>query len=201
MMPWRQNLSIAFLTVCVTQFNHTRGYSLFTRGGGGVDIKMIGWQNPTQFYGRGAYKIPHLLMRVVRKSISLVYCRDCLFKKIATTWHISLIYMQFHFFQCWFFLKPYFSNISIIMCLEIRGYPLIIGWEWVHLASSLTHVRLPPRWVQIFFITPKNCWTPYPPTPIGTFCLFKDIVWPTSSSLLLIEVKSCWSSKAYCPIL
>ncbi len=64
---------------------------------------MIGAQNPTQSYGGwgggGAYKIPHLLMRVVTKSILLVYCRDCLFLKIATTWHISLIYMQFHSFN------------------------------------------------------------------------------------------------------
>ncbi len=27
------------------------------------------------------YKIPHLLLRVVAKSILLVFCRDCLFKK------------------------------------------------------------------------------------------------------------------------
>ncbi len=43
---------------------------------------MIGLQNPTQSYwgvGGGAYKTPHFLMRVVTKSILLVYCRDCLF--------------------------------------------------------------------------------------------------------------------------
>ncbi len=50
--------------------------------------------------------------------------------KIATTcgtWHISLKYMQLHFFCFQFFLNPCFSNTySIIMCLEVSGHSLII---------------------------------------------------------------------------
>ncbi len=87
---------------CITthKFNDIRGYSLFTRVWGykydrGTKPCLILW-------GGGAYKNPahpDELMRVVTESILLVYCRDCLFKKIATTWNISLIYMQFHLLQ------------------------------------------------------------------------------------------------------
>ncbi len=137
--------------------------------------------NPAQSdgVGGGAYKILHLLLRLVTNSILLVFCRDCLFKKnIATTWHISFIYMQFHFF-----LNPYFSNISIIMCLKIRGFSLILGSSSVR-CSTLT--KMSPN----VFITHRGVHKLLTPPPIGTFFSFK-----VSSSLLLIEIKHCWSSK------
>ncbi len=48
------------------------------------DINMIGVQILPNLMGGGgggggAYKIPLLLLRVVTKSILLVFCRDCLF--------------------------------------------------------------------------------------------------------------------------
>ncbi len=100
--------------------------------------------------------------------------------------------MQFHFFQFWFFLNPYFSKTSIIMCLEIKGYSLIIGWEGCIWLVVQLDVRLPPTWVHIFLSLQKLL----TPSQLA-HVLFKDIAWPASSSLLLIEVKSCWSSK--CP--
>ncbi len=53
-------------------------------------------------------------------------------------------------------------------------------------------VKTPTKMNPNIFITPTIV-DPHP--PIGTFFLFKDIAWLTSSSLLLIEVKTCWSSK------
>ncbi len=102
------NICQLHCSLYVTQFNDIRKYSLFTRGGYKYDTGT----NPAQSDGDGGvYKIPHIMLRVVTKSILLVFCMDCLFLKIATTLHISVIYMQFHFY-----LSAYFSTISIIMC-------------------------------------------------------------------------------------
>ncbi len=179
---------------------------------------MVGVQYPTQsdvcvfFF----YKIPHLLMRVVTKSILVVYSRYFIFYKIAITWHISLIKMKFHLFQFRVFLNPYFSNTySVIMCLEVRGYSLILGWGRGLESSSVRCINifgLPPRWVQIFvshqrgpiFVDPqlahqyhdqqvaqRDVWKIFDPPKIG-------------QKLLILQVGSknvLTPSQACCPIL
>ncbi len=55
MTPWRQNLSIALLTVCDPVQWHKRVYIIYHSGG---DINSIGVQNPTQSYGGEGLESP-----------------------------------------------------------------------------------------------------------------------------------------------
>ncbi len=82
----------------VTQINEIKGYSLVTRG----DTNMVRVQNPTP--SDGAYKIPPLRMRVVTKSISMVFYSEFSFANIATIYGIFPSYKRnFVSFNCNFF--------------------------------------------------------------------------------------------------
>ncbi len=89
--------------------------------------------------------------------------------------------------QFYFFLNPYFSNISIIMCLEIRGYSVILGCSSVR---CYTPTKMSPN----LFIRHNGGGGVHKLLipPISTFFTFK-----ISSSLLLIELKGCWSFKGH----